>query len=183
MPSRSAIAALVAVLALSACAPKVAPPIVTPRPTRPPVATPSPTPAKVVTEPYFANYLDAPETPGNWSYAQFPFGTQAIYNSGDPATSFALSCVAADRRITFTRPLAAPQAQAFEIVTESVSRSLSAVPAQGGAPALVATLDPSDDILDAMAITKGRFAVQTSGARTLYIPAWVEVSRVIEDCR
>lgn len=49
---------------------------------------------------------------------------------------------------------------------------------------IVATrVDADDPILDAMAITKGRFAIETPGLPTLYIPAWVEVSRVIEDCR
>ncbi len=40
-----------------------------------------------------------------------------------------------------------------------------------------------DPILDAMALTKGRFAIEAQGTQTLYIPAWAEVTRVIEDCR
>ena len=44
-------------------------------------------------------------------------------------------------------------------------------------------LAPDDPLLDAMAITKGRFAVAAPGEPTLYLPAWAEVSRVIEDCR
>jgi hypothetical protein len=34
-----------------------------------------------------------------------------------------------------------------------------------------------------MALSKGRFAVQTLGLPALYIPAWPEITRVIEDCR
>ena len=48
---------------------------------------------------------------------------------------------------------------------------------------VAADLEPSDTLLDAMAITKGRFSVEVEGTDTLYLPAWVEVSRVIEDCR
>ncbi|MGE5953581.1 MAG: hypothetical protein ACM308_08200 [Qipengyuania vulgaris] len=42
---------------------------------------------------------------------------------------------------------------------------------------------PKSPLLDAMALTKGRFAVETPGLPTLYLPAWAEVTRVIEDCR
>lgn len=184
-PRRSfnCLATLAALLALSGCATKLAEPIALPRPLPTPTPVPTSTPVPVVTEPAYASFLDAPQTPGSWSYGQYSFGSQAIYTSGDPATSFALSCVAANRRITLTRPLAASQQQTFEIETETATQALPAAPAQGGAPALVATLDPGDELLDAMAITKGRFAVRTPGARTLYIPAWVEISRVIEDCR
>ena len=38
-------------------------------------------------------------------------------------------------------------------------------------------------LLDAMAITRGRFAVEVEGEPGLYVPAWAEVTRVIEDCR
>ncbi|MEL6878174.1 MAG: hypothetical protein AAGL68_08770 [Pseudomonadota bacterium] len=52
-----------------------------------------------------------------------------------------------------------------------------------GQPLVAAELDANDPLLDAMAITKGRIAVETAGMPTLYLPAWAEVTRVIEDCR
>ncbi len=45
------------------------------------------------------------------------------------------------------------------------------------------SLNPRDPLLDAMAITRGRFAVEVEGETPLYLPAWAEVTRVIEDCR
>lgn len=42
---------------------------------------------------------------------------------------------------------------------------------------------PDDPLLDAMALSKGRFAVEVQGLPPLYLPSWAEVSRVIEDCR
>jgi hypothetical protein len=57
---------------------------------------------------------------------------------------------------------------------------LEAQPAAGGVRAELAASDP---LLDAMAFTKGRFAVETAGQETLYVPAYPEISRVIEDCR
>ena len=38
-------------------------------------------------------------------------------------------------------------------------------------------------LLDAMAFSRGRFAIDVNGLPSLYLPAWPEVGRVIEDCR
>ena len=40
-----------------------------------------------------------------------------------------------------------------------------------------------DPLLDAMAFSKGRFALEVAGLPTLYVPSYPEVTRVIEDCR
>ena len=52
-----------------------------------------------------------------------------------------------------------------------------------GAGGAVVSLVPTDPLLDAMAFSRGRFMVEMPGAPVLYLPAWPEVSRVIEDCR
>lgn len=170
---------------IAACVPSVEAPAPTPAPVARPAPTPTltPPPTPVVQEPRFENYLDAPQTPGNWEYARFPFGSQAIFNSGAAETSFAINCNTADRRISLNRPISTTAPRPMQIKTETSTRILSAQSAIGGMANLSVSLDPRDPILDAMAITKGRFAVQTEGLRTLYIPAWVELSRVIEDCR
>lgn len=71
----------------------------------------------------------------------------------------------------------------MQITTETVSRTLDAQTLRTNHLLLTAELDPRDSLLDAMAITKGRFAVEVEDESTLYLPAWVEISRVIEDCR
>ena len=87
-----------------------------------------------------------------------------------------------------------PAQATLAIQTETVMQPLAARRAEeDGASRLTATLAASDPLLDAMAITKGRFAValldthtdggEAGGGAMLYLPAWVEVSRVIEDCR
>jgi hypothetical protein len=70
----------------------------------------------------------------------------------------------------------------MEILTETAQRALNAAnqPEVGG---VAATLTPGDPLLDAMALSKGRFAVAVDGAGMLIVPSWAEVSRVIEDCR
>jgi hypothetical protein len=41
---------------------------------------------------------------------------------------------------------------------------------------------PTDQILDAMAYSRGRIAVE-AGAQKVAIPSWAEITRVVEDCR
>ncbi len=53
----------------------------------------------------------------------------------------------------------------------------------GPVPAIAARVAANDPLLDAMAFSKGRFAVEVAGLPTLYVPSYPEVTRVIEDCR
>jgi hypothetical protein len=69
---------------------------------------------------------------------------------------------------------------ALTIRTQTQSRTLQATPRAG---ALQVSVPARDPLLDAMAFTRGRFAVEASGIPPLYVPSWTEVSRVIEDCR
>ncbi len=70
------------------------------------------------------------------------------------------------------------------IHTQTAVRPVGGRPASlGGAPAVVVQFAAGDSLLDAMAFSRGRFAVQTAGLPTLYVPSWPEISRVIEDCR
>lgn len=72
----------------------------------------------------------------------------------------------------------------MRIRTETGDRVLTGQPLVGARNGGVfVQLDSSDPLLDAMAVTKGRFAIETEGAPTLYLPSWAEVTRVIEDCR
>jgi len=38
-------------------------------------------------------------------------------------------------------------------------------------------------VLDQIAYSRGRFAIEIAGLEPLIVPAWPEVGRVIEDCR
>jgi hypothetical protein len=68
----------------------------------------------------------------------------------------------------------------MRILTETTERTLSVAPREGASAAQLGARDP---LLDAMAFSKGRFAVEVTGLPMLYLPAWPEVTRVIEDCR
>jgi hypothetical protein len=71
----------------------------------------------------------------------------------------------------------------MRILTETATRLLNTQAAGTESANLAATLPARDSLLDAMALSRGRFAVEASGLPTLYLPSWAEVSRVVEDCR
>jgi hypothetical protein len=88
--------------------------------------------------------------------------------------------------ITLNRMEPGPQLRTlgFEMTirTETQNRTFDAGTDFAGGNAR-STLQASDPFLDAIAFSKGRFAVEVPGAPTLYIPSYPEITRVIEDCR
>lgn len=177
-------AALVLALALSAAlgsctagapAPQSAPP--PPRPAPPPAPPPPPSP------PAPANWIDAPQTPGEWRYATEGPRTATRFGPAGGEAEFTLACDLAARRITLTRKGATTPPAYIRILTETQTRLLDAE-TPPISPAVAATsLAAGDPLFDAMALSRGRFAVETSGLATLYLPSWAEVTRVVEDCR
>lgn len=175
---------LLSALAIAGCAPSSeTQPVSTPTPTavqpRAPAAAP---PAPIVQQPRFDNYLDAPQTIGNWNYQRTNSGTQAIFRRGS-TTHFAFNCHRSAGQIGFMRMSPGGGNRAMLIRTETAARQFIAQPSQTGQNVIAARVPANDPFLDAMAITKGRVAIETEGMQTLYLPAWPELSRVIEDCR
>lgn len=163
-------------IALAACvpAPEVTPP---PTPAPAPASSAPPPPAPSVP----ANWIDAPQSAGDWSYTSGPLGSTASFRAPGGSELLALRCERPQSRIVVIRSAAgdnpAPQ---ITIRTETTDRAVGA-DVSGGV--VQASLAASDRLLDAMALSKGRFAVEVHGAPTLYLPSWAEVTRVIEDCR
>ncbi len=179
--------ALAVTFGLAACIPASQPPAPTPPPVAAPAPTPTPAPAPaptpVVQEQSYANYLDAPPTPGTWFYESEPNETLALFGTDPQNPVFILRC--GDGQVGLARVVAnrTEQPRAMSVTAETTQRQLSANSVSNRQPLAGAFLDPRDPLLDAMAITKGRIAIGVEGERTLYLPAWVEISRVIEDCR
>lgn len=160
-----------------------------------PDSTPAPTPAPVQTSPPPApapspmpapapeNWIDAARTPGDWTYRSATGGSVALYGEAQTDARFSIRCDSSARSITFSRAGNAASTVPMRILTETAQRTLNAQPTGGGLPYLTVTVPARDPLLDAMALTKGRFAVEVAGTPTLYLPAWAEVTRVIEDCR
>ncbi|NQX95887.1 MAG: hypothetical protein HRT64_13390 [Erythrobacter sp.] len=128
-------------------------------------------------------YLDAPQTPGTWEYEDEPGEKLALFGVNPRQPIFLIRCgdgVIALGRVTEE---AQTETRAMRVTTETVTSQLEAGPVPPMPRILAADLQPNDPLLDAMAITKGRFRIEVEGFETLYLPAWTEVSRVIEDCR
>ena len=120
-----------------------------------------------------------PITPGNWHWRME--GSRSVARFGGEL--LVLSCNRDAGLITLIRPGTASGAVPVTIQTTTVSRTLSATSEPGPPPVITLSLPARDRLLDAMAFSRGRFAVETAGLPTLYVPSWTEVSRVIEDCR
>jgi hypothetical protein len=158
----------------------------------------APTPGPVVVRPVAtlpprssapSDWHDAPITPGDWQWSREGARSIARFGAPQQAALLSLTCNPGTGTITLTRSGtrsgdSSGQANAratISIYTTSLSRSLATQPASEGA--VVAALAGHDPLLDAMAYSRGRFAVNVAGQAALYVPNWPEVSRVIEDCR
>ena len=173
------LAAITCTLALACCVP---PP---PQPLPPPAQrpAPAPAPAPVVQQPVYKSWIDAPQTAGDWSYRSTASESFAQFASGNGQPLLALTCNRGNRTVVLARAGTAARDVPMRVLTETAERLLSATPGDGGVAWLSASFRATDPLLDAMALTRGRFAVETAGLETLYVPAWAEVTRVIEDCR
>lgn len=170
--------ALLGCLALGGCVPTTP----EPAPPAPPAPAPAPPPVTVPPPaPSYQSWMDVPATPGDWRYRALPGSTRASFGTGG-APLFEMACEPAGRVVLIRAGTSgAPgTGTTLEVLTETASRALPATSAQGAVSAQLSARDP---LLDAMAFSKGRFAIRTAGLPTLYLPAWPEVTRVIEDCR
>lgn len=144
-----------------------------------PTPTPSPTPASAVVQ-SFDSWIDAPQTNGNWTYRTTTSGSLASFGESQQGARFTIECFRGTGKVALARAPAGESSTAMTIRTETSDRTLSISTSGSSA---VANLSARDPLLDAIALTRGRFAVETQGATTLYLPNWAEVTRVIEDCR
>ncbi|WP_421991055.1 hypothetical protein [Qipengyuania sp.] len=176
--------ALALTFTIAACVPA---PESTPAPTGSPTPTPTPTattpPPPPPAPPPSENWIDEPRTAGSWTYRTAVNGGLARFGDSSGQAQFSIGCERDAGRILLTRAGQGPRQAVMTIRTETAERTLPARPAGGGSPQVVATLSATDPLLDAMALTRGRFAVEISGLSTLYLPPWAEVTRAIEACR
>ncbi|SEM77765.1 hypothetical protein SAMN05192583_1197 [Sphingomonas gellani] len=164
---------LLPLLAVVGCVPQAAPP---PAPAPVPVAPPPAAPA-----PLARDWRDWPVTPGDWTYRRDARGTVAMFGPRGADAAMVLRCDAARRQMFVSFPGAS--ATNATVRTSSVARVLPLTPTGGTPPYVAAALAPTDSVLDAMAFSRGRFAVEGVGATPLVAPAWAEIGRVVEDCR
>ena len=142
-----------------------------------PSQTPRPRPAPL--PPPAGDWREHDRSPGDWTWAIENGRSTARFAGG--ALSF--TCDRAARTVTMARAGTATAAVAMTVLTSSQTRPLTGEPVAGPPPALAVVFPARDPLLDAMAFSRGHFAVETAGLPTLHVPSWAEISRVIEDCR
>lgn len=171
---------LITALALAGCTPSAeTEPVSTPTPS--PIQTqasaPLPPPQPVLQNVRYENYLDGPQTPGDWSYQS----GAARFVSPNGQTILTMRCLSGAGAIRLARPLKVAGNAQMTITTETVKRVHQTK--QSDTEGRYLDLQSGYNLLDAMAITKGRIEIRTDAMPTLYLPAWPEITRVIEDCR
>lgn len=165
--------------ALGSCAsPQAAAPAPSPRPVtvNTPPAPPPPPPAP-------ADWRDAPQTAGDWRWALDGGRSTASFAAPGFTPTVKLICDRSAGRVLLMRTGNAAGSVPMALRTSFTLRPLASDPALSPPGWLAVGIAARDPLLDAMAFSRGRFALEAAGLQTLYLPAWPEVSRVIEDCR
>jgi hypothetical protein len=128
--------------------------------------------------------MDAALTPGGWRYEdQSGGGSLAVFIGAGGGGDFLMTCDRGRGRIELWRAGTSAAPRLMTVRTETATRAVQVVQAEDTNPYLITDLAAADPLLDAMALSKGRFAVEVDGQPTLILPSYAEVSRVIEDCR
>lgn len=153
--------------ALAGCVP--APKAPPPPPARPPAAVVTP-PAPAPLPPQTQSWDELPVIEGGWAYDAAARRVSFVDDAGVERAS--LTCAAPQRTVQLAVP--GETAVALEILTSSLARQTML----GGA---VADIGVADAMLDAIAFSRGRFALRAS--QLLVLPVQAEIGRVIEDCR
>ena len=128
-----------------------------------------------------ATYAHATPVSGSWSFASVTDGSEAVFTNASAQPQLTIRCTRSARRVSISKP-ATGAAPFLFVWTSSNTRN---VPAsfKPATSQLVADVTAMDSILDSIAFSRGRFAVSASGSPALVLPAWPELTRVIEDCR
>lgn len=186
IPSFAAFAPSLVLLA-SCVGPAPQRPAPSPPPATRPVAQPRPTPiAPAQPAPVATEWQYRPASPGSWTYRPEAAGSAAFFGTSGSDVRLALRCDRASRRVSLARAGAGPNsasAGAIIVRTSYGATSWPAASSGGATPQLVAFRAASDTVLDQLAYSRGKFAIEVVGQEVLTVPAWAEVSRVIEDCR
>ena len=166
-------------LALSACAPPPPPPAA---PLPAPVSLPKPVAPAVQPARLSGEWPDWPLEAGDWVYRRDDRGSLALFGPVGQNALVTLRCDRARARVYLGRAGGGP-AQKIVIRTSSAMKEFSASPTGATPPFLAIEILPADPILDAMAFSRGRIAIEVEGQPSIAIPSWAEITRIMEDCR
>ncbi len=172
-------ATIAVLLLLGSCA---APPKA-PAPLPPPVIVPSPRPTPAPMLPRLG-WRDAPLTPGDWRWSNSDGRSTARFGTANSAAIASFICDRNSGRVLIGRSGGGDAAAPMAVNTSSNGIQPLLPDAALSSPGwLVAAVSARDPILDAIAMSRGRFLLEAGNSAPLILPSWPEISRVIEDCR
>ena len=123
----------------------------------------------------------SPVSQGSWGYRAVPGGSEATFVDTTGTARMAVACGRVTRLVTLSRISAAP-ASSLSFWTSSATRNLGANFDQRSGR-VIAQVSSNDPLLDAIAFSRGRFALSMPGFPALVLPAGPELAHVFEDCR
>ena len=165
-----------ALLALAGCSTPPPEPAPAPQPVKP-VVTPAPAPAVQ------GDWIDWPIAPGTWTYRKDDRGSLALFGEVGRDATFIIRCNQSRRQLFLSRAGSVGEGATMVLRATAGEASYPAANS-GGQPTYAAvSLSPADIMMDRIAYSRGRFAVETTGLPSIALPAWPEFSRVVEDCR
>lgn len=118
---------------------------------------------------------------GSWGYQPYSGGSQATFVDTGGHARMVVRCNRSARLVTITRTAVAAATPTLTVTTSFGAQSVPARFDSSGN--LSADVPAASALLDNMAFSRGRFAVASEGSAPLVVPAWAEISRVVEDCR
>ena len=128
--------------------------------------------------------MDWPISAGDWVYRRDARGSIALFGAPGTDALITLRCDVARGRIYLARAdESGAGAGKLTLRSSSALKQFNVLPTGGTPPYVAAEILPDDGILDAMAYTRGRIAIEAQGQKSIAVPLWAEASRIVEDCR
>lgn len=163
-------------LVLAGCAAE--PPKPTPKPA--PAPAPPPPVAQPVPAPSAPEWQDLPIAPGSWTYSDADQRPQASFSAGEVV--FIIRCDLRNKQVQLLRP-GVTTGNVMKVQTSEVTRAVALSVSTDASATPYVSLAAQDELLDAIAFSRGRFSIEVPGLPMLVLPAWPEPARVIEECR
>ncbi|WP_430416177.1 hypothetical protein [Parasphingorhabdus sp.] len=156
-------------------------------PSPPPPAVPQAVAPPVVQAPQVTQpkgvWTDWQIAPGQWVYRQDARGSLALFGQSDRDATVIIRCDENRSQIFISRAGAVTTETRMTLRASSGLQGYQAR-SNGDNPSYAAiSLDPDDMMLDRIAFSRGRFAIETTGLQSIAVPIWAEFTRVVEDCR
>ncbi|MBV2149384.1 hypothetical protein KRZ98_14000 [Sphingobium sp. AS12] len=154
-----------------------------PAPTPSPRPTPAPAPTQPVTPaaPQASEWQHRATAPGDWRWQSDAAMSIALFGPTPADTRLTIRCDRVARRVSIIRTGAGQGT--MKIRTSYGATNWPTTASNAPTPQTIAVRAAADTALDQIAYSRGEFAVEVAGLEPLIVPAWPEVSRVIEDCR